>query len=63
MYTHSKPDYFRLELQNRLHQSKEQIMMGFKALLQNKMPAPFAELERLLSMLQKEIELVTFVLL
>ena len=55
--------HFRQELEMRLLQSKEQIVLGFKALVQNKLPLPFAELERQLSTLQKEIELVTFVVL
>jgi hypothetical protein len=52
----------RKELEEILKQSKEKIVAGFKALVQSRMPAPFAELDRLMSIMQHEIQLVTFML-
>jgi len=50
------------ELEAMLQQSKDVMVQGFKALVDNNMAQPLSELNKLLTLLQKEIELVSFVL-
>jgi len=51
------------ELEALLKQSKDVMIQGFKALVDNNMAQPLSELTKLLTLLQKEIELVSFVLI
>jgi len=52
----------RQQLESILQQSKQSMVQGYKGLVEGRMPAPFSELEKLLSIMHHEMLLVKFIL-